>query len=128
MPTSRDELPGTLRRSPPKARRTWKKTHDRAVQEYGEGERAHRTAFASLKHGFEKVRDHWEPKRRPGPSDPRSKEPTREKRQGKGETYGGVDLYGHTRQELMRRAKAIGVRGASRMRKKELARAIAKKQ
>ncbi len=126
MPADR-EMPGTIARSPPKARRTWKKTHDHAVQEYGEGERAHRTAFAALKHGFEKVGDHWEPKKRPGPSDPRSTKTTREKRQGKGETFGGVDLYGHTRQELYDRARRIGVRGASRMTTRELARAIARK-
>ncbi len=127
MPT-RNELPGTLQRSPPKARRTWAKTHQHAVQEYGEGERAHRTAFAALKRGFEKVGDRWEPKQRgPGPSDPRSTRSTREKREGKGETFGGVDLYGHTRQELYDRARRLGVKGASRMRKKELARAIARK-
>ena len=57
---ARKELPRTLRRSPPKAQRTWMKTHDAAVKTYGEGERAHRTAFASLKHSFEKVGDHWE--------------------------------------------------------------------
>jgi hypothetical protein len=128
MPTSREELPGTLKRSPPKARRTWKATHDHAVQEYGEGERAHRTAFASLKRSFEKVKDRWEPKRRKGPSDPRSTKSTREKREGKGETFGGVDLFGHTRQELYARARDLGVKGASRMKKKELARAIARKQ
>jgi hypothetical protein len=129
MPTTgTEDLPGTLKRSPPKARRTWKETHDHAVEEYGEGERAHRTAFASLKRGFEKVKDRWEPKRRPGPSDPRSKESTREKRQGKGETFGGVDLYGHTRKELYTRARELEVRGASRMNKRELAREIAKRQ
>ena len=127
MPASK-EMPGTLRRSPPKARRTWAKTHDRAVEEYGEGERAHRTAFASLKRSFEKVRDRWEPKGRNGPSDPRSTRSTTEKREGKGETFGGVDLFGHTRQELYARARDLGVRGASRMRKQELARAIARKQ
>jgi ChaB protein/Rho termination factor-like protein len=127
MPADR-EMPSTLKRSPPKARRTWKKTHDRAVQQYGEGERAHRTAFASLKRGFEKVRDRWEPKDHRGPSDPRSMRSTREKREGKGETFGGVDLYGHTREELYARARSLGVRGASRMRKKELARAIARSQ
>jgi hypothetical protein len=121
-------MPGTIARSPPKARRTWKKTHDHAVEEYGEGERAHRTAFAALKRGYEKVEDHWEPKGHPGPSDPRSTKSTREKREGKGETFGGVDLYGHTREQLYERAKALGVRGASRMKKKDLARAIAKKQ
>ncbi|MFE1168579.1 ChaB family protein, partial [Nocardiopsis sp. NPDC058789] len=36
------ELPDTLRRSPRKAQRTWIEAHDNAVDEYGEGERAHR--------------------------------------------------------------------------------------
>ena len=125
---SREELPGTLKRSPRKAQRTWKATHDRAVREYGEGERAHRTAIASLKRGFEKVGDRWEPKRRRGASDPRSTRPTAAKRRGEGETFGGVDLYGHTRDELYRRARSLGVQGASRMTKKDLARAIARKQ
>ncbi len=127
MPADR-EMPGTIARSPPKARRTWKATHDRAVQEYGEGERAHRTAFASLKRGYEKVKDRWEPKGHRGPSDPRATKSTREKIEGKGETFGGVDLYGHTREQLYERARRLGVRGASRMKKKDLARAIAKKQ
>ncbi len=127
MPADR-EMPGTIARSPPKARRTWKKTHDHAVKEYGEGERAHRTAFAVLKRGFEKVQDRWEPKDHQGPSDPRSTKPTRQKIEGKGETFGGVDLYGHTREQLYARARKLGVRGASRMTKKDLARAIARKQ
>ena len=55
-----DELPDTLRRSPEKAQRTWTEAHDSAVEEYGEGERAHRVAFAAVKRGFEKVGDHWE--------------------------------------------------------------------
>ena len=63
----REVLPSTVRRSPDKAQRTWAKTHDSAVETYGEGERAHRTAFAALKHEFEKVGDHWEPKGRKGP-------------------------------------------------------------
>jgi cation transport regulator ChaB len=65
------ELPSTLRRSSSKAQETWSEAHDSAVETYGEGERAHRTAFAALKHSFEKVGDHWEPKRRKGRSDPR---------------------------------------------------------
>jgi hypothetical protein len=48
----RESLPSTLKRSPAKAQRTWIKTHDSAVKEYGEGARAHRTAFAALKHAF----------------------------------------------------------------------------
>ena len=124
----REELPRTLKKSPAKAQRTWIKTHDSAVEQYGEGERAHRTAFAALKHGFEKVGDHWEPKKRKGPSDPQAKKGGREARKGKEETFGGVDFEGHTRDELYQRAKDLGVKGASKMNKRDLARAIAKKQ
>lgn len=124
----RSELPDTLKRSPAKAQRQFAKTHDSAAEQYGEGERAYRTAYASLKHDFEKVGDHWEPKDEPGPSDPRSTKSTAQKRRGEGETLGGVDLYGHTKQELYDRAKELGVEGRSRMSKLELARAIAKNQ
>jgi hypothetical protein len=122
------ELPATLKRSPAKAQRQFAKTHDAAVKEYGEGERAHRTAYASLKHNFEKVGDHWEAKDEPGPSDPRSKKTTAQKRHGEGETYGGVDADGNTKQELYDRARKLGVEGRSKMSKPELARAIAAKQ
>ena len=90
----REELPDTLRRSPAKAQRTWIKAHDAAVEQYGEGERAHRTAFAALKHTYEKVDDRWVAKDEPGPSDPRSTKPTAQKRRGVGETFGGIDYYG----------------------------------
>ena len=123
-----EEMPETLKRSPAKARRTWAKTHDSAVEQYGEGERAHRTAYASLKHSFEKVGDHWEPKEEKGPSDPRSTKTTKEKQRGKGKTFGGVDYYGHSKEELYDRAKQLGIRGRSRMSKEQLAEAIAKKQ
>ena len=55
----KSELPSTIKRSSPKAQETFMKTHDHAVKEYGEGERAHRTAYASLKHSFEKRGDKW---------------------------------------------------------------------
>src|SRR5215213_9806877 len=75
MPKNNDkDLPGTLQRSPAKAKRTYRKAHDAAVDSYGEGERAHRTAFSALKHSFEKKGDHWEPKKRKGPSDPQAVE------------------------------------------------------
>jgi hypothetical protein len=122
------ELPSTLRRSSAKAQRTFAKAHDSAVKTYGEGERSRRTAYSALKHSFEKVGDHWEAKDKPGPSDPRAKKPTAEARKGKGETFGGVDVEGNTRQELMERAKKLGIRGVSGMGKQELARAIQKKQ
>ena len=124
----KSELPDTIKRSPPKAQRTFAKTHDAAVEQYGEGERAHRTAYASLKHSYEKVGDHWEPKREKGPSDPRSKKTTAQKRRGEGETYGGVDAEGNTRADLYERAKKLDIPGRSKMSKRDLARAIAKKQ
>ncbi|MCA1588691.1 MAG: ChaB family protein [Chloroflexi bacterium] len=125
---ARDELPATLKRSPKKAQETWIKTHDNAVEQYGEGERAHRTAFASLKHTYEKVEDRWARKKEKGPSDPRSKMPTRRAARGEGETFGGVDLYGNTKPELYERARQLGVEGRSGMTKVELARAIGRKQ
>jgi hypothetical protein len=124
----RQSLPSTLRRSPSKAQRTWIKTHDSAVKEYGEGARAHRTAFAALKHSFKKVGDHWEPKGHRGPSDPRARQPAREARKGKGETFGGIDYYGSTKEELYEQAKKLDIAGRSHMDKKQLARAIARKQ
>ena len=111
---AREELPGTLRRSPRKARETWLETHD--------------SAFKQLKRGWEKVDDHWERKNEPGPSDPRSRNRGRAAREGRGEALGGVDLFGHTRAELYERATRLGVRGRSAMTKLELALAIDRKQ
>jgi cation transport regulator ChaB len=123
-----DDLPGTLQRSPAKARRTYRKAHDSAVESYGEGERAHRAAFSAVKHSFEKKGDHWEPKERKGPSDPQAAKSGKAARKGTGKTYGGVDAVGISKQELYERAKKLGVKGRSRMTKSELAEAIGKKQ
>lgn len=123
---AKDELPDTLRRSPEGARETWSKAHDSAVDTYGEGERAHRTAFSALKHSYEKVGDHWEPKNGKGPSDERAGHPGA--REDKGRTAGGVDVRGHTKDELYERAKDLEVRGRSSMTKQELGEAIARKQ
>ncbi|HEY2666716.1 MAG TPA: ChaB family protein, partial [Actinomycetota bacterium] len=87
-------------------------------------ERAHRTAYASLKHSFEKVGDHWEPKDHRGPSDPQA----RGGRDTARETAGGVDVEGHSKQELLERARRLGIRGRSSMTKMELGQAIARKQ
>jgi cation transport regulator ChaB len=120
------ELPGTLKRSPKKAQKTFAKAHDSAVDQYGEGERAHRVAFSALKHTHEKVGDHWEPKDEKGPSDPRAKNPRA--RENKGKTYGGVDYYGNSKKDLYERAQELDIKGRSSMSKDELAEAISKKQ
>ena len=121
----KDELPDTIRRSPKKAQRTFQKAHDSAVAEYGDGERAHRTAYSALKHQFEKVGDHWEPKDHAGPSDERAE---RGAGQPGGSTAGGVDVKGHTREELYERAQELDITGRSDMDKQELAQHIDQKQ
>ena len=126
MPTDSEDLPGTIERSPKKAQRTFEKTLDSAHEQYDSEERAHRTAYSALKHSFEKVGDHWEPKDEKGPSDERASHP--QAREGKGETAGGVDVKGHTKDELYERAKDLDVSGRSSMNKQELAQAIARKQ
>src|ERR1700761_3023441 len=78
----KEELPGTIRRSPAKAQRTFAKAHDSAAEEYGEGERAHRVAYGALKHTHEKRGDHWEPKDHKGPSDPRAANPRARENEG----------------------------------------------
>lgn len=119
-----EDLPGTIKRSPAKAQRTYAKTLEHAHEEYESEERAHRTAYGALKHSFEKVGDHWEPKDQKGPSDERSERPRGEG----GRSAGGVDVKGHTKKELYDRAKALDVGGRSRMTKAELAQAVARRQ
>lgn len=116
------ELPSTLQRSSKKAQRTFAHTYDAALEQYdGDEERAHRTAFASLKHTHEKVGDHWEAKDEPGPSDERAE------RGGPsgGESAGGVDANA-TKEHLMGLAKRLDVKGRSRMTKAELVEALQK--
>jgi hypothetical protein len=124
----REAMPSTIRRSPAKAQRTWAKVHDAAAKEYGDGERAHRTAYAALKHSFEKRGDRWVPKAAKGPSDPRAKQSSAAARKGRGKTFGGVDYYGHSKRELYERAKKLGVPQRSAMSKEQLASAIARRQ
>ncbi|WP_151774182.1 ChaB family protein [Streptomyces abyssomicinicus] len=119
----REELPSTLERSSEEARRTWIKAHDSAVDQYGEGERAHRVAYGALKHTHEKVGDHWERKEggRKGPSDPRSARP----RQQGGRSGEGVDEDA-SRQHLYELARRLDVTGRSRMSRSQLLDAIRK--
>lgn len=124
---AKDELPSTLQRSPDKAQRTWSKAHECAVETYGEGERAHRTAFAALKHTHQKVGDHWEPKDEAGPSDERAAggvDPDTG-RGPSGKTAGGVNANA-SKQELLKQARKLGVRGRSLMNKGELVDALRK--
>ena len=117
----KSELPSTLAKSPAKAQRTLAKVHDAAVEQYGEGERAYRVAYDALKHSFEKVGDHWEPKEQYGPSDAQAEGGQNTSRP----TAGGVDANAYKR-HLYELATRFGVAGRSRMSKDELVTALQK--
>lgn len=121
----KDELPSTVERSDEHAQATYAKTLDNAEDEYGKGGRASRTAWASLKHTYEKTGDHWEPKDSKGDSDPDvpanpSGNPSEPR-----DTHGGVDA-GKTKDELYEQAQDQDVPGRSGMNKDELVDAIDK--
>jgi cation transport regulator ChaB len=65
-------VPRTILRSEKHAQDIWQKAHDSAVGPYGEGARAHRVAYAALKHEYEKNGDKWVRKTEKGPSDPQA--------------------------------------------------------
>ena len=100
MPSKKEDLPSTLERSPSKVQRTYEKTLDNAHDEYGSEERAHRTAWASVKNVAEKKGDHWEVKDADGSSS------------------------GPTKDELYEKAKQQDVEGRSNMSKDELKKAV----
>jgi cation transport regulator ChaB len=118
----KSELPSTLQKSDAKAQRTFAKAHDSAAEEYGEGERAHRVAYSALKHSYEKVGDHWEPKDTKGPSDSRA-------RSGGpnpgGTSHEGVDAAA-SKKHLLDIARRLDISGRSTMTKGQLVTAIEK--
>jgi hypothetical protein len=116
------DIPSTILRSDKKAQDTWAKAHDSAVETYGEGERAHRTAFSALKHTHEKVGDHWEPKQEYGPSDEQA---ARGNRDSDRPSAGGVDANA-SKKHLQDVARRLDVKGRSKMDKDELVDAIRK--
>jgi cation transport regulator ChaB len=120
MPAKKD-LPSTVRRSDEHAQAIYGETLDSAEDEYGDGERAHRTAYSALKHSYEKVGDHWEPKDEKGPSDRGAEESG----PGPHPTKGGVDANA-SKEHLMGVARELDVPGRSTMNKDELVDAIRK--
>jgi cation transport regulator ChaB len=119
----KSELPGTLKRSPAKAQRTFAKAHDSAADEYGDERRANQVAWAAVKHSFEKVGDHWEKKAggKKGASDAQAAGGRNTDRK----TAGGVDANA-TKDHLLKLAKKLDISGRSTMKKKQLVEAIQK--
>ncbi|MGC4936064.1 ChaB family protein [Gordonia sp. DT30] len=116
------ELPSTIARSDDKAQRTFAETHDSALNEYHSEERAHRVAYAALKHSYEKVGDHWEAKKTRGPSDDRARSGGPD---ASGSSAEGVDANA-SKQHLMDVARELDIHGRSSMNKGELVDAIEK--
>jgi hypothetical protein len=119
----RKDVPSTIARSGDKAVRTYKETLESAEESYGEGERARRTAMASLKHTHEKVGDHWEPKDEPGPSDAQAEQHGRAARDRPRATAEGVNARA-PKAHLVEVAQRVGVANAEGMTKAELVTAI----
>ncbi|QDG61032.1 ChaB family protein [Pseudarthrobacter sp. NIBRBAC000502771] len=118
----KDELPSTLQRSDQKAQDTFAKTYDSALESYdNDEERAARAAYASLKHIYEKVGDHWEPKEKRGPSDKRAEQGVRSSEP----TAGGVDANA-SKEHLYKLARELDVKGRSKMDKDQLVHALQK--
>jgi hypothetical protein len=118
----KEELPSTLQRSEQKAQDTFAKTYDSALESYDQDEqRAARAAYASLKHSYEKVGDHWEPKEKKGPSDKRAEQGIRSSEP----TAGGVNANA-SKDHLYKLARELDVKGRSKMDKGELVKAIQK--
>jgi cation transport regulator ChaB len=109
MPSKKEDIPSTLERSPDKVQRTYEKTLDNAHDQYDDEERAHRTAWASVKNVAEKKGDHWEVK---GSSSGGSS----------GSSGGSQDEP--SKQELYDKAKELDIEGRSSMSKAELQRAV----
>jgi hypothetical protein len=105
--------------------RTYAETLDSAHDQYGDEERAHRTAYSAVKHIAEKRGDHWELKDGKGPSDPQAAKTTPESRRRPGRTYGGVDAN-KPKRKLYEDAKRAGIEGRSNMTKEQLAQALEK--
>jgi cation transport regulator ChaB len=124
MPASKEKLPSTLERSPKKVRETYEKTLDSAHEEYGSEARAHRTAWAAVKHVAEKKGDHWELKGRKGPSDAQAAKGGAAARRG-GRTHDGVNAA-KPKSQLYEDAKQAGIEGRSNMTKEQLVEALEK--
>jgi hypothetical protein len=118
-------MPATLARSPEKAQDTYIHTLEAAEEVHGDGEAAHRIAFASLKHSFEKIGDHWEAKDTPGPSDAQDAKRGVEAIHSDTPTAGGVNANAK-KVHLLDVAKRLDVNGRSRMTKAQLVGAIDK--
>lgn len=124
------DLPDTLKRSDRHAQEIYRETLKSAHETYGGNEsRAHRVAYAALKHEYKKSGDKWVKKSSSGPSDPQAargptSRPSSTGRKPAETADGRVAGEEKSRDELYERAKKLDISGRSKMNKEELAVAI----
>ena len=127
MPASKEKLPSTLERSPKKVRKTYEKTLDAAHEQYDSEERAHRTAWDSVKHVAEKKGDHWELKDRKGPSDAQAAKERGRGRRGAAAAPTVASTRSSRNRSSTRTPSGAGIEGRSRMSKQQLVVALEKR-
>ena len=127
MPTKKEDLPGTLKRSPAKAQRTYAETLDAAEEQYDSG-RA-RTAPPGRRSSTRSRRSATTGRPRTRRARPTRSPPSAARPPATGRSDGRRRRrQGNTKEELYERAKQAGVKGRSNMNKQELAQAVARKQ
>lgn len=121
----RDRLPSTLTRSEAHAQAVYAETLESAEHvegHEGDAQYSHRVAFGALKHSYEKVGDHWEPKGHRGPSDSQSASGGAHP---DGTSAGGVDANAG-KAHLLGLARRADIAGRSTMTKAQLVAALQK--
>lgn len=123
----KQHMPPTVRRSPQEAQETWIKAHDSAADQYGEGDRAQRTAYTALQHKYEKVGDRWRRKvgRRQDVSGGSGRRGAKGPRPGPAVAPDRVDPRA-SKHDLYSLARELEVAGRSRMTKDQLVEEIRK--
>mgnify|MGYP006353916655 CR=1 FL=1 len=109
-----------------KAQDTWSERTTAPSRRTGRASGPTAPPSTALKHSFEKAGNRWEPKDRKGPSNPQAARGGRSTRRSCAPTYGGVDVAGRTKDELLDLARRLDVPGRSSMTKDELGKAIAR--
>lgn len=124
MPKSKTDIPSTIKRSDEHAQDIYREAHDSAVGTYGEGEHAHRVAYAALKHSYRKQGDHWVKKEIRGPSDEQAKRGYDPDRPPAKTAGGHLANEGKSKRELYNEARRLHIPGRSSMDKEALEEAV----
>lgn len=118
-PKKERRLPARVKRSPLAVQRRWTRSYDNALQLHGDEELARRIANNALDRSFTKSGDRWFLKHR-RPADARAPKGSPRRTRKRTPTLHIPD----SREELRRRARALGITGFSRMTKTQLWRAV----